>query len=321
MQKVQYEVVSSNTIDLKKSRHEKMISYYSNYLDIRSDSAYVIYYPLPINSIYWTIGFHKDDQCLKSVNMGKYKTTEKGDILAILIGNNKEALEAVKIEATREHNDKNPYRRLIFHQVKVSSDFYIHLESYSNKFIHYDISMKIKKYILDKIDYEDFQEKYLIESETRPCENIEYFNGAKTQISINSDKFTPIKINTNTNEINSTIECFTNRSEIIEVNQNKIIEISTFRLIAVDHFKSRAALHSHVMFYNGDTDLPFKIEITGEISDRLNKQGEISIRDINFIPPEHIKRFYVIERIYYDFVTGGKVDVDTIIPMEIYKVL
>lgn len=310
MQKIEYEVITNNNVDLKKSRWDKMISYYSDYLSMKTDTSYVIYYELPINSIYWTIGFYNSEGCLESVNMGKYKTTEKGDILAILVGNNLEALDAAKNETIKKHNIKFPYKKLIFHNVKMNSNFYIHFESYSNKFIHHEIHLKIKRYIFDKLNYQFLNGKIHIESEERKCENIKYFNAIKEDI-IHSYK-QKFNVMINTNENNSTTECFTNKSEIIE-NDGK------FKIIAVDHFKSKASLHSHLMFYNADTDIPFKVEITGELSDRLNNKFEISVRNITPDIPENIKRFYILERIYNDFVTSGKIHEGTIIPMEIYK--
>jgi hypothetical protein len=311
IQGVEYEIISKSTIDIKKITKEKMILYYTNYLDMKDNIVYVLYYPLPINSIYWTIGFHKDNECLDSVNMGKYKTTEKGDILAILICNNNEALNITKNIIMEKHEQKNPHRKLIFHTVKMVSDFYIYLESYSNKFINCDISMRIKRYKFDNINYEYIKDTIFTESQYRKCENVDFFNKAKSTVINEKDQ--KINVNINTKEINSPLECFTNRSENILYDKNK-----TYKIITVDHFRSRAALHSHLIFYDSETNLPIGIEITGEISERLNKIDEISIRYVTFKTNVNIEKFYIVEHIYYDFVSGGKVNINTIIPMEIY---
>lgn len=317
-----YELVSSNTVEFKKQKYEKMISYCTEYLYVREDSAHVVYYDLPINSIYWSIGFYNDNKALNSVNMGKFRTTEKGDILAVIIGNNKNAVDAAEKEITKEHKKRFPYKVLKCHHIKLNEPYYIRFESYSNKFVRYDISMKIKNYCFNKLIYKEFSNTPLVKSEERDCENHEFFDMAKKEV-INSRCY-PINVNVATNENNNPIECLTNRSDIIEIDKpvyNGNVEISPFRLVACDHFKTRAALHSHVSFFNADTDEEFRLEITSEISDSFNQKGTISIRSIGFLLPVDIKRFYVIEYIYYDYVSGNKVNPGTIIPFEIYKVI
>lgn len=330
MQPNVYEVISTSTVEFKKQKNEKMISYCTEYLDVRHDSAQVIYYNLPINSIYWTIGFHNDKEAINSVNMGKYRTIEKGDVLAIIIGNNKFAIEAAKNEITKEHKKKYPYKILKYHHLKINEPYYIRFESYSNKFFHYDISMKIKNYRFDKIIYEDFNNMPLPISEERYCENHEYFDLAKEKVITSRCHSIPIHIGTN--EFNNSVECFTNRSDVLEIdkiiykkdqNDNDILSapIYPFRLVACDHFKTRAALHSHVVFFNADNNEEFRVEIISEISDSFNQKKSIAIRYIGFFLPPEVKRFYVIEYIYYDYVSGGKVHPNTIIPFELYKVI
>lgn len=330
IQPEEYQVVSSSLIEIKKQKNEKMISYYTDYLDVRQDSAHVIYYNLPINSIYWTIGFHKDNKALYSVNMGKYKTTEKGDVLAIIVGNNRTAIEAAEKEITKEHRKRTPYKILKYHHLKIEESYYIHFESYSNKFLHYDVSMKIRNYRFDKLIYENFTNPISPLSVERHCENHEYFDLAKSNV-INSRCY-PIPIHIGTNEINSSIECFTNRSDIIEIDRTVYEKDATdnditnqiifpFRLIACDHFKTRAALHSHILFFNADNDESFRLEITSEISDSFNQKGSLAIRNIGFFLPKDITRFYAIEYIYYDYVSGNRVHQNTIIPFELYKII
>lgn len=326
----EYEIISSSTIEFKKEKQEKMISYCTEYLDIRQDSAYVIYYNLPVNSIYWTIGFYKDNNALLSVNMGKYRTTEKGDVLAIIVGNNKNAIDAAEKEITKEHKKRSSYKTLKYHYLKINEPFYIHFESYSNKFLNNDISIKIRNYHFGNLTYENINNKPLGISEERICENREYFDLAKAKV-LNS-RCHRIPVNIGTDEYNNSVECLSNRSDIIEidskvyekdVNGNNIIkkEIFPFRLVACDHFKSRSALHSHVIFFNADNDKHFRIEITSEISDSFNQKESLAIRSIGFYLPPDVKRFYVIEYIYYDYVSGNKVHPKTIIPFEIYKVI
>lgn len=330
LQGEKYELLTSTTVEFKKVRQEKMISYYTEYLDVREDSAQVIYYNLPINSIYWTIGFHNDKEAINSVNMGKYRTTEKGDVLAIIVGNNRNAVQAAEEEISKEHKKRYPYKILKVHHMKINEPYYIRFESYSNKFLHYDISMKVKSYRFGKLIYEDFSNTKLPVSTERQCESREYFDLAKKDVI--TSRCHSINVNIDTNEINNSIECLTNRSDIIELdkpvykkdqNDNDIVstKIFPFRLVACDHFKSRAALHSHISFFDADTDEEFRVEITSEISDSFNRKRSITIRYIGFFIPPNIKRFYAVEYIYYDYVSGGKVHKNTIIPFEIYKII
>lgn len=320
-------LLSSSAIEYKKKKSEKMISYHTEFLDVKSDSAHVVYYNLPINSIYWTIGFYRnnsfnDCDAITSVNMGKYRTTEKGDVLAVIISNNKSAVEAAEVEITKEHNKRYPYKILKYHYLKIDEPFYIRFESFSNKYVHCDISMKIKHYCFDKLTYSDFCNMPLPLSDERDCENRVYFNAAKDTV-INS-RCHSIPVNVNTNEKNTSIECFTNRSDVIEIDgpvYKDCKPIFPFRLIACDHFKSRVALHSHVSFFNADTDEEFRMEITSEISDSFNQKNAIAVRNIGFFLPPDVKRFYVIEYIYYDYVSGNKINPKTAIPFELYKIV
>lgn len=307
----EYRLINSNTVDFGKIRQEKMISYFTEYLEVKDNSAYVIYYNLPVNSIYWTIGFYKDNNCINSVNMGKYRTTEKDDILAIIVGRNKNAVYAAEKEITKEHDKKYPYKILKYHHLSIKNDYYVKFESYSNKFINYDIKIKIRKYEFDNLKYQEFENQELSISEMRKCEDLNLFNKAKNMVLSNLDIVKKMKVNCNTKELNNSIECFTNRSEVVDGN-------STYHIFACDHFKTRAAFHGHLIFYNAETDEPIQLEITSEISDSFNQKGSIAIRSIEF-KPVNIKSFYVVEYIYYDYVTGNKVNPNTCIPFQFYQ--
>lgn len=322
-------VISKDSKTIQKNKGEKNISYYTDYLQIGDNKAYVIYYELPLNCIYWTIGFYKEGKCLNSVNMGKYQTAEKGDRLAIIIGNNYNSIKAAKDEIGREHNEKIPHIKLINHSISIYEDFYIHFESYSNRFIQ-NPRIIIKEYNFDISTYEKFINLELPISTPRNCESSYLFE--KSKEGFINNRCQKVITYVDTNETNVSIECLTNKTEIIDVstpvykkdeNGNDIPfkTIPKFRLVGVDHFKSRAALHSHVVFFNADTDESFEIEITSEISDRINPKSTISTRRITFEIPEEIKRMYVIEYIYYDFVSGNKVDPGSILPVELYKVI
>lgn len=328
LQEEEPEIISNNKTSLVKNKGEKIISYYSEYLHNKNNGSYVIYYDLPKNCIYWTIGFYNDGKCITSVNMGKYQTIESGDILAIIVGSNYRAMKSAKKQINNEHRNKYPYRKLISHYLGIKSDFYIHFESYSNRFLQ-SPKISIKEYIFNKIQFEEFKNEELPISIPRQCERIDFFTKSKEEF-INN-RCEKINVYIDTNEENVSSECLTNKSDIIDVSNtvykkdkdnNDILNepIPQFKLVAVDHFKSRAALHSHVVFYNADNNEPFDVEITGEVSDSFNQKESISTRRILFIIPSEIKRMYVIEYIYFDFVSGNKINPKTIIPFEIYKI-
>ena len=315
------ELLETTTKTLIKNRNDKMASFYSEYLQIDKDKVYVIYYDLPLNSIYWTIGIYDNGKCLNSVNMGKYQTTEKGDTLAIIVSNNVNAMLAAKVTTKKIHESKYIYKKLITHPIYTDSDFYIKFESFSNKF-HHSPKLFVKEYKFKDLPYEPGVNYYLKQSNVRKCENINFFEKVKEK-AIN-ERCDQVKVFCDTNENDNSFECLSNRSEIIDISKEIFKDgkrIPPFRIIAVDHFKSRASLHSHLIFFNADNDQKFDVEITGEISDVINHNQMITCRSIKFIPPEEIKRIYVIEYIYYDFETGSKVNPETIIPMEVYRVL
>ena len=314
------ELLDTNTQVLNKDGDDKMACFYSEYLHLDKDKVYVIYYDLPLNSIYWTIGIYSNGKCLNSVNMGRYQTTEKGDTLAIIISNNVVATRAGKKIIRKEHESKYMYKKLITHGMYTNDDFYVKFESFSNRFYH-SPKLQIKEYKFKNLELLKGDNYEPLSSNIRNCENKKYFDKAKLKVIDSRCK--PVKIFYDTDEKDTPIECLTNRSDIFDVSKEVFKDdkqIPQFRIIAVDHFKSRAALHSNIIFFNADTNERFDVEITGEVADIINHNQMITCRSIKFIPPPEVKRMYVIEYIYYDFETGSKVKTETIIPMEVYTV-
>lgn len=306
----EYKVINRNTVNTNITKNDKSILYTSDFLNISNNNVYIIYYDLPINSIYWTIGIYDNNSCLHNVNMGKYQTIERGDTLAVIIGKNNRAILAAKNEIEKEHIKNYLYKKLITHKIGVNDNFYIHFQSYANKFTVIP-KLKIKEYVFENIDYYDFTNKTIEKSYYRECESYKLFNKAKSKFI--EDNFQKVNILVDSDEKYVSNECLTCRSD-------EFINNSEFRIIAVDHFKSKAALHSHLKFYNTENNEQFRLEITGELSDKINNNNTITIRKIQFKVPDNIKSFYVVEYIYYDFVTGDKVNKDTIIPFEMYKI-
>jgi len=307
-------LISENTNVLNKGYEDKMISIYSEYININKDKVNVVYYDIPKNCIYWTIGIYNNGECINSVNMGKYHATEKGDTLAILITNNYKVIDKCKEIINKEHMLEYMYKKLITHDIYSEEDYYIKFESFSNNF-NCKPKFYIKEYMFNDVPFERLYNKQLKQSKIRQCENMNMFIKAKNTVIDN--KYKEITVTVDTNERDSSLECLTNRSDIIDVSKIKA-KPNKFRVFTIDHFKSRAALHSHIIFFNAETNKKISIEITGEISDVINNNNTITCRDIKFELPEYVKHIYIIEYIYYDFETGSKINPKTIIPMKVY---
>lgn len=321
LQEKELEVEYLNTKTISKTINKNYVSFSTDYLNIDKNKAYVIYYDLPLNSVYWTFGFFSNDQSIASVNMGKYQTTERGDTLAIIVSNNLLSSKGIKKIIKEQHDLKYGYKKLITNYLFVESDFYIIFKSFSNLFI-IEPKVTVKEYKFKDIEYIKGQNIKFNESIKRNCENHDYFS--KILEKVIPEKSENIKVNCDTNEINTPSECLTNKSENFNIS-NKLFkenkQISPFIIVAVDHFKSRTALHSNIAFYDADTNKRFDTEITGEISDIINHKQKLTCRVIKFIPPENVKNMYVVENIFYDLQSGSKVNIDTIIPMSVYKLL
>lgn len=321
IQEKEIELEYVNTKVISKTVDRNYVSFSTDYLSLNKDRAYVIYYDLPLNSVYWTFSFFSNDKAISSVNMGKYQTSERGDTLAIIVSNNLHASNAVKMVVKNKHEEKYGYKKLIPHYLYIDTDFYIIFKSFSNLFNN-EPRVTIKEYKFKDLEHAIGKNTELNISKQRECENPNYYiKILENQIPNNSEL---VEVERDTIEINTPFECLTNRSQVFSVS-DKIFkcdkQIPPFIILAVDHFKSRAALHSNISFYDADTGKRFRTEITGEISDNLNHNQKLTCRVIKFFPPENVKRMYVIENIFYDFQTGSKVNPKTIIPISVYKIL
>lgn len=309
-------LLSERSIQIVKKNNNKMISHFTEYLEIDSNKVYIAYYDLPLNCVYWSIGTYKNGTCLNSINMGKYQTAEDGDSIAIIIGNNKRAMKMGKRKIKEEHESKYSYKKLIFDYLQVNEPFYIHYEAFSNEFTSAP-KLILKEYIFDSLPIEEPDKIKIDKSLDRDCEQYNLFEHTKEGFITEKCKRVNVTIDTNENDI--PFECVTNRSDVIDISDCDKSK-PCFRIIGVDHFKSRAALHSHIVCFDADTNKQLKIQITGEITNEINHEKTITVRRITFKLPHNINRIYFIEYIYYDFVTGNKINPGTIIPMEVYKV-
>lgn len=313
------EILGKDVVPFFEKNTEKSVHYYTDTLFVKNNNVYVVIYELPLNSIYWSIGLFKDGKCKESLNFGKYQTTESGDVLMVFICNNKSVLKSAEEEVSEKYSKKYPYKKITHHTINYSDDFYLIFESYSNKFLKKPI-IQIKKFEYScNIQIEELhQNPILPKSLERFCERKDLFQKAKKEYI--DDKCLLIPINIDTDENNIPNNCLTNRSDIINISDRNC-EGPHFKLVAVDHFKSKAALHSNICFYNADDHKLFSVQITGEISEKICNSKTISTRRISFCVPNYIKKFYAIEYIYYDFVSGNKINRHTIIPMELYKLI
>lgn len=306
------------SIDMVKFKTKKSICCYTEYNDIKDNNAYVFYYALPINSIYWTVDIFSKSGHKKSVNMSKYKTIEKGDILAIVIGNNLNVVNETRDEIKRKHKKNLPFKKIFFEMLSIDDPFILKFESFSNKISSYDIFYNFSEYTFTNVKYERFNviEDEINYSQYAVIEDSGLFDKMCKNIIGNSGVI--VNVNVNTNELNSPVYCLTNRSDVFIVDGLNTSKYP-FKIIALDHFKSKTALHANIKFYNAEDDIEFRIEITSEISDSFNVNGSITARVIEFDIPKDIKSFYAIEYIYPDYLKMGKLNVNTIVPFRIYK--
>lgn len=301
-------------IKLGKEINKKINTLTSDYLYIDKNTTYILYYNLSLNCIYWTIGIYDEKINIDELNMGKYQTPEDGDILVVIIGCNKKAMEISKKKIKDDHVKKFPFKRLMFDYLITNSNFYFDIKCFSNHF-ESPIDITVKKLVFDELIYEEPYIMELKEAKNRNCEDLSLFN--KTFNGFIDDSFYKLPITMDIYDKNIPYTCLMNMSSILDISnydKNEYI----FHIVAMNHFKSRSALHSNICCFDAETNKLLRIEITSEISDRLNDKNSISVRRIKFKIPEDVNYIYFIEYIYCDFVTGNKPNTESIIPMHIF---
>lgn len=301
-------LLSENTIK-KISNYYNEKEYYitTDFLHVNKDVAYVIYYNLSLNCVYWTVGVYDENQNIDEVNMGKYQSPEDGDTLLIIVGNNFNVMALAKNKIKAEHNAKYPYKKLKTDYLYTNKDFYISVKAFSNMFTTHP-KIKIKEMFYENVKYQEPMRKCIDNSQVHNFENINLFN--KTKNGFIDDSFKKLKVIKDFKKDDIPKSCIVNKSNIFENTE--------FKIVAVDHFKTKVALHSNIIAYDAETDKQIRIEITGEISDRINEKNMITVRRISYKIPDNIRFIYFIEYIYYDFATGNKPLDESIIPMSVY---
>lgn len=293
----------------------------SDYLQPSDTKIYALFYDMSLNCVYWTIGIYNEKCNIDEINMGSYKTPEDGDTLIILIGNNVKNLNLAKEKIILHHNIHYSYKKLFFNYMNTYDAFYFNINMFSNKFDECDIpDLKLKEFKFEECDnkYEHCFKKQKIEiSKNRQCEELSLFKKAKKGLIPHN--YHKIKVLCDDEMKDSPLSCLINKSDIIELKS--YINNSQFKIIAVDHFKSRAALHSNIVCYNAENDSEIRLDIVSEIVDKINELNSITIRLIQYCLPDNINSIYFREFIYYDFSTGNKPNINSIIPMHVYKLI
>lgn len=301
-------------LKLGKTIDKKYNTFTSDYLFIDKNTSYVLYYNLSLNCIYWTVGIYDEDVNIDEINMSKYQTPQDGDTLVIIIGNNQECIQKSKKKVKDDHLKKFPFKRIMFDYLITNSNFYLDIKCFSNYF-ETPIDISLKKLVFDDIKYVEPCVKELEVSKNRNTEDMYLFK--KTFDGFIDDSFYSLAVTKDIYDKNIPYTSLMNMSAILDVTQYKKDEY-IFHIVAMDHFKSRSSLHSNICCFDAETNKLIRIEITSEISDRLNTKRSISVRRIRFKIPENVNYIYFIEYIYCDFATGNKPNVDSIIPMHIF---
>lgn len=321
------ELIKKEKIEVFESVDEnsdKSIFLYSSLIENDDNKITVIFYELPINYVYWSIGFFREEcKCIKSINSGNYQTTEKGDVLAILVSKNYTAIEECKKFVKMHHYYSNSYKKLITHHLILDENYYIKFLQFSNGYYREE-KMSIFQYFIKigkniKINKLKPCEKKICEKNKRKCEPLRYFVKVKDMIMKNNlnhlTNLNKINVNVDVDNKETFFECLINKSDIIDKN---LIKSNELYIIAVDHFKTRISLYSNITFLDYNTMNIINIETSGEISNKFNDEKTISVRLIKFEFPYNVDKIIVLENIFCDYVSGNKVDKNIVIPMEIY---
>lgn len=283
----------SNTNDCVIS---KMVS--SESVNITNNSSANVYFEIPFKESFWILEISDADQCIHSINTADFQSINPGDTLHLIITDNNVVLEKTKNYFMEYHNQIAKIKNYIPYHVALSGTFFIRFEIYSiNSTYKKDIDMK--KLEFSNIGYEI-------------CKSV-----------VKKRKISNIIENRNMfqNYINDIFHSYMLKNTV-EITDEKIINISqtisskdNFEIYAINHYKSRTAIHSHILFIDEDTKIPFRIEFTGVKTDKIFGKKQIEIRKISFKPPPGIERFIAVERIFFDgdYITKY----ESIIPMHV----
>lgn len=270
---------SSDEIQLKTQENQFFMRKYKKNIQIDRTSSINLYLNIPEKSVYWSLGFFDKNKCLKSINMSEYLNYEIGDILHVVLTKNANLISPSLKYIEDEHEKAHNYKRLLTRICNIDCEtINIKYEIYYTEKRQYDL--KIYKFKLRNIQFREFSEveKKIVSYQIR--ENRELFlrkistDGNKIKIYQNKDmKF---------------CECLSFISEPFLPTEN-------FQIFAVNHFKTKSALHSHIIILDYKSGKIIKFFYTGIITNSIFEKNKLEIRNIKF---NHDDKIIVMENIF-----------------------
>lgn len=289
----------------KKSGNGKIIT--TNEIFLNSSSVLNIYFEIPQNESFWSVGIYTGTSCVDSVNSGNFQGVEAGDSLHLMISSNSNALFLAEKLHKEIHNSMYPYKKYIPSKINYSGSLYVKIEFYNTKSVQ---KTNVDIFQLDYINifYSPFEDSILKQRRSNVSEHKILFD---KYISENTKSLKSVKVVQNVTRKN------VSKYETLNVS-DQISSDSNFTIYAVNHFKSRLAVHSHLIFIDADTDMLFRLEITGVKTDKILSDKQIEIRKISFKLPNEIKNFIVCERIFFDCDGGYVLLPENSIPFSVF---
>lgn len=289
--------LSIKKIDYVSEEHKFFIRKTRKNILLLDNESLNVYFNIPENSVYWSIGFFSEGRCIRTVNMAEYLNFETGDIVHVLITRNARLINPSIDLIEKRHNDVHPYNKLLtkilnIKEKKIDIKYEVFFLKNTEEF-----SLKIFKFSMTNTMMEEFSDEVHEPNSYSAKENLSLY---LENISVPSE----VKIH---RRISQTFcECLSYISE-------PFIPTKNFRIFAVNHYKTKAALNSHILVLSFKTKEIIKFFYTGIISKNILMTDRMEIRDISFPIDEKI---ILIENIYL-YQCVSKINVEDIIPMRI----
>lgn len=289
----------------KNSGNGKIIT--SKEIFLKSNSVLNIYFEIPQNESFWSVGIYTGTNCVDSINSGNFQAVETGDSLHLMVSSNSTALFLAEKLHKKIHNFMYPYKKYIPTKINYSGSLYIKIEFYSTKNVQ-KTNVDIFQIDYTNIFYVPFEDNILKQRHSNISEHRLLFN---KYILDNTKTLKQVNVVQNVTRKNIS------KYETLNVS-DQISSKNKFIIYAVNHYKSRIAVHSHLIFIDTDTDMLFRLEITGAKTDKILSSRQIEIRKISFELPNEVKNFIVCERIFFDCDGGYVLLPENSIPFSVF---
>lgn len=287
---------SKKEIIFKTEENKFFTRKYKKHIELNSSSSLNFYFNIPEKVVYWSLGFFNENKCLKSINMSQYLNYEIGDILHVVLTKNANLISPSLKYIEAEHQKAHNYKRLLTRICNINCNkINIKYEIYYTEKRQYDL--KIYQFKLSNVEFREFNEvdKTVVSYQIK--ENSELYN---KKMSVDGN----VKIY-QTNEMKF-CECLSFISE-------PFLPSEKFEIFAVNHFKTKSALHSHIIVLDYKTGKIIKFFHTGIMTNSIFEKNKLEIRNISFL---HESKIVVIENIFL-YRNANEISEDDIIKMKI----